>query len=84
MHIGRARKCVDDDYDDSGGRTQRDCLTLAAPDRKVSSQTEAKTNTVRICEQRLLSNIVIDHQNRHHYHQMNEPVCGFDFIWSSF
>ena len=25
--IGRAGKCVDDDYDDSGGRTQRDCLT---------------------------------------------------------
>ena len=42
MHIGRAGKCVDDDYDDSGGRTQRNCLTLAAPDRRQSSQTEAK------------------------------------------
>ena len=46
MHIGRAGKCVDDDDDDSGGRTQRDCLSLAAPGRRVSSQTEAKTNTV--------------------------------------
>ena len=27
------RYCVDDDYDDSGGRTQRDCLSLTAPDR---------------------------------------------------
>ena len=33
------RKCVDDDYDNSGGRTQRNCLTLAAPDRRPS-QTE--------------------------------------------
>ena len=39
------RYCVDDDYDDSGGRTQRDCLSLTAPDRRVSL-TEAKTNTV--------------------------------------
>ena len=46
MHIGRAGKCVDDDYDDSGGQKQRDCLSLAAPGRRVSSQTEAKTNTV--------------------------------------
>ena len=35
----------DDDYDDFGGRTQRDCLSLTAPDRRVSL-TEAKTNTV--------------------------------------
>ena len=38
------QKYVDDDYDDSGGRTQRDCLSLTAPDRRVSL-TEAKTNT---------------------------------------
>ena len=31
------RYCVDEDDEDSGGRTQRDCLTLAAPGRKVSS-----------------------------------------------
>ena len=50
------RKCVDDDYDDSGGRTQRNCLTLAAPDRRPS-QTEAKTNTVCICKQFLVENL---------------------------
>ena len=43
------RKCVDDDDDDSGGQTQRNCLTLAAPDRRPS-QTEAKTN-ICMCEE---------------------------------
>ena len=47
------RYCVDEDDDDSGGRTQRDCLTLAAPVRRPS-QTEAKTNT-SISQERLLS-----------------------------
>ena len=35
--LGSSAYCVDEDDDDSGGRTQRDCLSLAAPDRKVSS-----------------------------------------------
>ena len=50
ISIGRAGKCLDDDDDDSGGRTQRDCLRLTAPWVRVSL-TEAKTNTVCICEQ---------------------------------
>ena len=46
LSISASKYSFDDDYDDSGGRTQRDCLSLAAPNRRVSSQTEAKTNTV--------------------------------------
>ena len=56
ISIGRAGKCVDDDDDDSGGRTQRDCLRLTAPCFRVIL-TEAKTNTVCICEQVFLGKI---------------------------
>ena len=45
LSISASKYSFDDDYDDSGGRTQRDCLSLTAPDRRVSL-TEAKTNTV--------------------------------------
>ena len=45
LSISASKYSSDDDYDDSGGRTQRDCLSLTAPDRRVSL-TEAKTNTV--------------------------------------
>ena len=44
LSISASKYSFDDDYDDSGGRTQRDCLSLTAPDRRVSL-TEAKTNT---------------------------------------
>ena len=33
LSISASKYSFDDDYDDSGGRTQRDCLTLTAPDR---------------------------------------------------
>ena len=59
ISIGRAGKCVDDDDDDSGGRTQRDCLRLTAPWVRVIL-TEAKTNTVCICEQVFLGEDRLD------------------------
>ena len=59
MHIGRSWKCVDDDDDDSGGRTQRSCLRSTAPRVRVIL-TEAKTNTVCICEQVFLAEDRLD------------------------
>ena len=36
LSISASKYSFDDDYDGSGGRTQRDCLSLAAPNCRVS------------------------------------------------